>query len=153
MILALLLQAAAPAAATPPGPGQPPATMMVEPVAMMIAACDLDGDGGTTAAELHTCVARSFAAIDTAHQGSLGYIAFADWAERWLGDRNALPGPFETDTDGDNRITLAELQAKMAQIFRRLDRDHDGVVTRAECLTIRATVPSDRAPREKRKPR
>ncbi|WEK44130.1 MAG: EF-hand domain-containing protein [Candidatus Sphingomonas colombiensis] len=153
MILALLLQAAAPVAATPPGPGQPPATMMVEPAAMMIAACDLDGDGRTTAAELHTCVERSFAAIDTEHKGSLGYIAFADWAERWLGDRNALPSPFETDADGDNRITLIELQTKMAQIFRRLDRDHDGVVTRAECLTIRATVPSDRTPRDKHKPK
>jgi len=113
-------------------------------VAMMIAACDTDGDGRTTAAELHACVERSFAAIDTGHKGSLGYIEFADWAERWLGDRNALPSPFEVDADGDNRITLAEIQVKMAQIFRRLDRDHDGVVTRAECLTIRASVPGDR---------
>lgn len=144
MILALLLQAAVTVTATPPGPGQPPATMVVEPVAMMIAACDADGDGRTTAAELHACVERSFAAIDTDHKGSLGYIEFADWAERWLGDRNALPSPFEVDADGDNRITLAEIQVKMAQIFRRLDRDHDGVVTRAECLTIRASVPGDR---------
>ena len=151
MILALLLQAAVTVTATPPGPGQPPATMVVEPVAMMIAACDTDGDGRTTAAELHACVERSFAAIDTGHKGSLGYIEFADWAERWLGDRNALPSPFEVDADGDNRITLAEIQVKMAQIFRRLDRDHDGVVTRAECLTIRAVVPSNRAPQGKRK--
>ncbi|MBV8237414.1 MAG: EF-hand domain-containing protein [Sphingomonas sp.] len=150
----LLLQAAAatPAApAVPLGPGQPPATMMVEPAAMMIAACDLDHDGRTTAAELHSCVERSFAAIDTDRKGSLGYIGFADWAERWLGDRNALPSPFEVDTDADNRITLTELQVKMAEIFRRLDRDHDGVVTRAECLTIRAVVPSNRAPQGKRK--
>ena len=151
----LLLQAAAatPAAppAVPPGPGQPPATMMVEPAAMMIAACDLDHDGRTTAAELHSCVERSFAAIDTDRKGSLGYIGFADWAERCLGDRNALPSPFEVVTDADNRITLTELQVKMAEIFRRLDRDHDGVVTRAECLTIRAVVPSNRAPQGKRK--
>ena len=148
MIAALLLLQAAAAApatapATPPGPGQPPATMMVEPVAMMIAACDLDGDGRTTAAELHICVERSFAAIDTEHKGSLGYIGFAD--------RNALPSPFEVDTEGDNRITLTELQVKMADIFRRLDRDHDGVVTRAECLTIRAVVPSNRPPQGKHK--
>lgn len=156
MILALLLQAATPAPAVPaapPGPGQPPATMVVEPVAMMIAACDADGDARVTAEELHRCVARSFAAIDTARQGYLGYIAFADWAERYLGDRNALPSPFEVDADGDNRITLAELQTKLALVFRRLDRDHDNVVTRAECLTIRATVPGDRAPDGKRKGR
>jgi len=151
----LLLQAATAAPASPPGvpigPGQPPATMVVEPAAMMIAACDLDHDGRTTAAELHNCVERSFAAVDTDHKGSLGYIGFADWAERWLGDRNALPSPFEVDSDADNRITLAELQVKMAEIFRRLDRDHDGVVTRAECLTIRAVVPSNRAPQGKHK--
>lgn len=150
MILALLLQATVPLTAAPPGPGQPPATMVVEPAAMMIAACDLDRDGRTTAGELQACVERSFAAIDSAHKGSLGYIEFADWAERWLGDRNALPSPFEVDSDGDNRITVAELNAKMAQIFRRLDRDHDGAVTRAECLTIRAVLPNPASGKRKR---
>lgn len=38
----------------------------------------------------------------------------------------------------------------MAQIFRRLDRDHDGIVTRAECLTIRATLPNPQDGRHKR---
>ena len=38
----------------------------------------------------------------------------------------------------DDRITLAELQTDLARIFARLDADHDGAVTRAECLTIRA---------------
>lgn len=141
MILALLLQAAAPA---PKPPEQPPATMVVEPVAMAIAAFDADGDARTTRAELEAGVRRSFATVDTKGSGALGYIAFADWAERWLGDRNALPSPFETDADGDNRVSLAELQAKFAETFSRLDRDKDGVVTRAECLTIRAVVPADR---------
>jgi hypothetical protein len=118
---------------------QPPdQTMMVEPAAMMIAACDADGDARVTRAELDACVARSFAAIDTAHAGSIGYIAYGDWAERYLGDRNALPSPFEVDGDHDNRITQAELQADLARIFTRVDANHDGVVTRAECLTIRA---------------
>lgn len=118
---------------------QPPdQTMMVEPAAMMIVACDSDGDARVTRAELDACVARSFAAIDTAQAGSIGYIAFGDWAERYLGDRNALPSPFEVDSDHDDRITLAELQADLARIFARLDANHDGVVTRAECLTIRA---------------
>jgi len=152
MIAALILALqAAPVATAPPGPGQPPATMVVEPVAMMIAACDADSDGRTTAAELHACVERSFAAIDTGHKGALGYIEFADWAERWLGDRNALPSPFEVDADGDNRITLDELQVKMAQTFRRLDRDHDAAVTRAECLTIRASAPYPQGGRRKGK--
>lgn len=144
----LLLQAAI---ASTPVP-QPPATMVVEPVALAIAGFDGDGDARTTRAELEVGVRRSFEAIDTAGTGALGYIAFADWAERFLGDRNALPSPFETDTSADNRITLAEMQAKLAEAFARLDRDGDGIVTRAECLTIRAMAPRLRPDDSKSKP-
>ncbi|WP_375398769.1 EF-hand domain-containing protein [uncultured Sphingomonas sp.] len=135
MLLALLLQVA-----VPPGPPpQPPATMVVEPVAMLLAGFDADGDGKTTRAEMEAGAKRTFAAIDTAWTGKLGYIAFADWAERWLGDRNALPSPFEVDSDGDNQITLAELTAQLGRTFDRLDRNRDGALTRAELLTIRAS--------------
>jgi Ca2+-binding EF-hand superfamily protein len=151
MLLALLLQAAVPASPVPAVPGQPPATFVVEPVGMAIAGFDGDGDGRTSRAELDAGVRRSFAAIDTAHAGTLGYIAFADWAERWLGDRNALPSPFEVDGDGDNRITLAELQAAFARIFARLDVDRDGFVTRKELLTIRAMAGRTMGPPGKRK--
>ena len=124
-----------------PGPvGPTPPSLVVEPAAMMIAGCDTDGDGRTSRDELHRCLARSFAAIDTGKTDKLGYIAFADWAERWLGDRTALPSPFETDADGDNKITLAELDAKFDGIFVRLDKDKDGFLTRAELLTIRANI-------------
>jgi hypothetical protein len=121
----------------------PPSTaaapvLVVEPVAMMIATFDADGDGRVTRDEMHKGVARSFAAIDTANAGKLGYIVFSDWAQKWLGDPNALPAAYETDTDSDNQITLVELQAKFDQIFARLDKDKDGALTRAELLTIRA---------------
>lgn len=124
-----------------PGPvGPTPPSLVVEPVAMMIAACDADGDGRTSRDEMHRCLAHDFAAIDTARTGALGYIAFADWAERWLGDRTALPSPFETDADGDNKVTLAELNARFDAIFARLDQNKDGFLTRAELLTIRANI-------------
>lgn len=158
MLLAfLLLQAAVPATpvvpvtpVVPAGPAQPPATFVVEPVGMAIAGFDADGDGRTSRAEAEAGVRRSFAAIDTGNSGSIGYIAFADWAERWLGDRNALPSPFEVDTDGDNRITLAELQATFARIVARLDVDRDGSLTRKELLTIRAMAGRPMGPRGKR---
>ena len=150
MLLALLLQAAVPASPAPAAPGQPPATFVVEPVGMAIAGFDSDGDGRTSRAELDAGVRRSFAAIDSAQAGAIGYIAFADWAERWLGDRNALPSPFEVDGDGDNRITLAELQAAFARIFARLDVDKDGFVTRKELLTIRAMAGRTMGPPGKR---
>lgn len=140
---ALLLVTACPVAAAqrgaaPVSPQDQPAraTIMAEPVAVMIAAFDADGDARVTRAECMAGVTRTFNSIDTSGKGWLGYIEFADWAERWLGDRNALPSPYETDTDGDNRVTLAELQAKIATIFNRLDKNKDGVLTRAELLSL-----------------
>jgi hypothetical protein len=124
----------------PPPLAPTPPSLVVEPVAMMIATFDDDHDGKVTRDELKRGVQRSFEAIDTAHTGKMGYIAFSDWAVKWLGDATALPSPFETDADGDNQITLDEMQAKFAQIFTRLDKDHDGVLTRAELLTVRADI-------------
>ncbi len=144
MLLALALLQAIVAAPPPAGTPQPPATIFAEPAALFIAACDANGDGQVTQAELTAGVARSYATAEGAASGSIGYIAFADWAQAWLGDRNALPSPFEVDRDGDNRITLVELQARFAQFFTRFDRDKDGVLTRAELITIRSAPVGDR---------
>ena len=127
-----------PDAVAPPRDQPPSSTIMAEPVAVFIAACDGDGDARVTRAELAAGVVRSFASIDRDGKRSIGYIQFADWSERWLGDRNALPSPFDTDTDSDNRITPAELQAQFDKTFTRLDRDKDGVLVRSEMLTLDA---------------
>ncbi|WP_242097811.1 EF-hand domain-containing protein [Sphingomonas sp. CROZ-RG-20F-R02-07] len=153
MLLILALAAQAVPAASPVRP-QPAGTILVDPAAMFIAACDADGDARVTRAELDPCVARSFATADGAAGGSIGYIAYAEWAKRWLGDANALPSPFEVDTNGDDRITLAELQGRFAQIFQRLDVDRDGALTRTELVTIRASaprLPDDAGGRKKRR--
>jgi len=143
-VSALACPVAAAQQPAPPAAGgaarQPLATIVAEPAALMIAACDRNGDALVSRTELSTCLAQSFASADTARKGSIGYIDYADWALKWLGDANALPSPFEVDSDGDNRITLAELQARFDAIFTRLDRDRDNSLTRAELLTIRSGV-------------
>lgn len=118
-------------------PRQPPATIVAEPAALLIAACDANSDARVTRPELTVCVAHGFAG-DAAQGNTLGYIGYADWALKWLGDRNALPSPFTVDTDNDNRISLAELQTQFQTLFTRFDVDKDGVLTRAELLTIRS---------------
>ena len=175
LFLALLLQAPASLPSplpqdapeirvTAPGKafGQTPATLVVEPVGMFLAACDADGDAETTRNEMQDCVARSFAAFDTGKTGQLRYFPFADWAERYLGDRNALPSPFDVDRDGDNQVSLDELQAHFSRLFTRFDRNKDGALSRAELLTIRTTAadangpvpdPAARGPRKERRDR
>lgn len=127
--------------ARPVTPDQPPATMIVEPVAMMIAAFDADGDAKVTRAEFDAGLRRSFDSIDTRKAGSIGYIAFSDWSERWMGDRNTLPSPFETDRDGDNKISLEELAARFDSLFTRFDKDKDGVIVRSELVIVRPQAP------------
>lgn len=116
------------------------ATLVAEPLALVFAGCDTDHDARTSKAELDACLKQSF---DAAAKGAadIGYIGYGDWATKWLGNATALPGPFEIDSDNDNRITLNELQARFEAIFDRIDTDHDGFVTRTELLTIRGGGP------------
>ena len=148
LFLALALQSDGPpivVRAPPPGTPQTAATMVLEPAAMFIATCDGYGtvaeeegrDALVDRAELTACVAAAFAAIDTAKAGRLRYIAFADWAERYLGDRNALPSPFEIDRNQDDVITLDELQDQFQRLFARYDKDGSKTVSRAELVTYR----------------
>ena len=126
------------AAAATPGPRPNPIpTVMAEPVALLIAGFDRDGDGKVSRAEFDSGLRASFDAIDTRKAGSLGYIGYSDWLERWLGDRNTLPSPFETDRDGDNKVTFEELAARFDLLFTRFDIDKDGAISRKELLTIR----------------
>lgn len=130
--------------AVPPGPAGKPAMPPIrgaEPAALFIAGCDADGDAHVTRAELSACIERSFERFDPRRTGAMGYIAFSDWSERYLGDRNTVPSPFEVDRDGDNRITLAELKDRFEAYFVRFDADKDGTVTRAELLTIQPQMP------------
>lgn len=137
-----------------PQPAQPqtPATMVVEPVAMMIATFDGNGDALVDRSEMLGGVRASFEAIDAARTGRLRYIAFADWAERFLGDRNALPSPFEVDRDSDGQITLEEVQDQFSRLFARYDKDASKTISRAELVTYRTAPVDARGPTAGRRP-
>lgn len=127
-------------------PGQPPATVIAEPAALMIAAFDADFDARVTRAEFDAGLRRSFDSMAPAGSDGLSYIGYSDWSERWMGDRNTLPSPFEVDRDGDNRITFDELSGRFALLFARFDADKDGVLVRRELVTIRPQPAPPRAP-------
>ncbi len=131
-------ESAAPAVVVTTAPAaQPQATVIAEPVALLIAGFDADGDARVTRAEFDAGLKHSFDSADSAHAGTLGYIAYSDWSLRWMGDRNTLPSPFEMDRDGDNKISWGEFQDRFAQIFARFDHNKDGVIERSEMVTIR----------------
>ena len=112
------------------------ATIVAEPVALMIAAFDADRDGRVTRVEFDAGVRHSFDAIAPGG-ATMSTIKYGDWAERWLGNRNALPSPFEVDLDGSNSITIDELVARFARYWAQYDADKDGTIVRSELLTVR----------------
>lgn len=118
---------------------QQPPTIVFEPVAMMIAAFDADGDARVTPEEFRSGLKHSYDSVDPNRSDAIGYLAFSDWAVKWLGHSAALPSPFEADRDGDNRISFAELAGRFSQLVARFDADRDGVLTRAELVTVRSS--------------
>lgn len=137
--LLIALSIATPALAQQAGApqGQPAGTIIVEPVGMMIAAFDADGDARVTRPEFDAGLKRSYDGIDTRSTGAIGYIAYADWSERWLGSRTALPDPYEIDRNDDNRISYQELSDRFALLFKRFDANGDGAIVRSELVTLR----------------
>lgn len=121
----------------PESPNAVPVSEVAQPMALTIAGFDLNRDGRTARAELDEGLGQSFTAADANADGVLGYIEYAGWARRWMGSETALPGPFAIDTDGDDRLTGAELVNEFGRQFIRLDTDRDGAVARAELLTVR----------------
>ena len=128
-----------PRVAPPVVRGQPTATIVAEPIALAIAGFDADQDGLVTRAEVNGGATRAFG---TVAQGKpdIGYIGWSDFALRWLGDANALPGPFDVDENHDDRITAAETSRAMLAAFARFDKNKDGTLSRAELVTIRASA-------------
>ena len=59
----------------------------------------------------------------------------------------AQPGRRSADTDGDRRVSLAEMQARHAARFARLDLDRDGTITRAEVQQARPAIRAERQQR------
>ena len=137
LILPLLLAASAAAAQRPDPNAQPtPPVLVATPAALMIAAMDANGDARVTKAEQTAATEALFKAADTDGDGQLGLLELADWAQTWLGDQSSVPGRFDFDRNGDDRISKAEFVAEIDRRFAAFDRNKDGVVERSELLII-----------------
>lgn len=149
LLIPLLAMTAVADAKKPPEPTQPTRpTLSATPVAVMIAGFDGDGDARVTRAEFDAGVARSFKAGDRNGDGLISLLELGPWSETWLGNAYALPGQFDLDSDGDDKVSPEEFRAEFGRRFDALDKDRDGVLVRSELIVL--TMPR-LDPREERR--
>ena len=127
-----------------------PPTIIASPFAMAVAAFDRDGDYKVSRAEYDWGVSRAFAAFDRDGDGSLSLIEFAAWAEAALGSSGALPGQFDFDKDGNDKISRDEFRDYFAGRFATLDKNNDGSLSRAELVSFAPQPARDRRDRRDR---
>lgn len=102
-------------------------------VAEMMVEADLNGDERTSRAELNQHRAQMFARLDRNEDGTIA----ADDSPRLRIAKRRFDSAFEQvrsifDSNADGRVTLEEWNRSDPDVFALLDRNEDGVVTRAE---------------------
>jgi EF hand len=106
----------------------------------MFAAADANHDGNITRAEFDAARGGHFTQMDANHDGSLS----ADERPQHGPPPGAAPGGGDHaahgprgDTNGDGVISRAEFDAQGADMFARLDADHNGAISQAEIQAMR----------------
>lgn len=112
-----------------------PPTIIAKPLAIAVAGFDSDGDMLVSRAEYDAGVARSFAKGDRDGDGAMGLIEFTAWSEAALGNPGTVPGPFDFDRDGDDRISRKEFETHFAGRLSEMDGNKDGSLSRSELVT------------------
>jgi hypothetical protein len=109
---------------------------VAEPVALMLAGLDSNGDTVVDRSELSAGAARAFRAADADRSGEVSLIELANWSRAWLGSTSARPGRFDFDRDQSDSISAGEMAAEFMRRFARLDTDRDDRLQRSELLTL-----------------
>lgn len=111
-------------------------TISATPVAVTVAGFDRDQDARVTRAEFDAGLERSFRHGDANGDGQISLLELTGWAQTWLGNAGAIPGQYDFDRDGDDRISFAEYKTEFDRRFAELDKDKDGAIVRSELITL-----------------
>ncbi len=104
---------------------------MVVPEALIFLDFDTNHDRRIDKAELQHGIDASWTEI-AKDAASCSQIELRDWLDRALGTDEFDFNPVFFDTNADGRISKAEFAEGLTRRFTMLDRDNDGVLTRAE---------------------
>lgn len=128
-----------PGGGPPGGPGGMPGSQMQEakitrPVALLFTGMDANHDLVVSTDELLKGIDEEFARADVDRSGVVTGFEMADWCKTALGDAEALPDLREMDTDINYTVTPHEFTTALKHQFERMDKNGDGLLTRAEML-------------------
>jgi hypothetical protein len=121
--------------------------------ALLFAGFDDDHDARIDEAELVAGIAREFAQADANGDGSIAPIEFGAWSRLALAGGQGAPYRLDFDRNVDGAVTQEEFHAELTARAREYDRDHDGVLMRAEFVREAPRAGEMRAPIVKMKGR
>lgn len=96
---------------------------------LFFATLDADGDYLITEAERSAGFAAAFARADRNSSGDLSPLEYADFTERALGARDAIPGLNTLDRDHDNRVSAREFSLGFNELAARYADDATGAIS------------------------
>ena len=120
-----------------------PQGLSAPPVALLFVSMDSNHDHFVSREEVDNGIDlewRALAGPDRVHQSA---VQMSNWAAETLGDLNALPSPIAFDSNLDGTITASEFRIRLIDIFGRIDKNRDGLLSRAEFLTAPRAVDSN----------
>jgi hypothetical protein len=121
------------------GPGAGPAATLdggqiARPIALLLTGMDTGHDYMLSQAELAAGISAEWARLPVSARGTVPAVAISDWAATALGNPEALPNHIAFDVNLDGQVSAEEFRTRLAGEYDRMDRDHDGQLTRAEML-------------------
>lgn len=111
-----------------------PISALISADALVFVSFDADQDAVLTMAEIEQGLGVEWARADTNSDGMLAPLEFSRWSDLALGGGAMSPYRLDFDRNVDNTITEEEFRSEFLARARDYDSDGDGRITRAEMI-------------------